>query len=315
MEVLTNDPAVLILGVGVTDVKGIFGTTLAARLAYPDRVIETPLSELALTGACAGLALGGYKPILVHARADFLFLTFEHLVNTIAKWPYTSGGPGLPIVVRAIIGRGWGQGAQHSQAPYAMLAHVPGLRVVVPVTGQSYRRFLAEALTEGRPTIMFEPRRCYAREMDALVPALTGEHDLDIITIGDAVLDAVALLPWLAQQGIRAGIISWEDLSQPPPFTGRPCLVIDGAAPGRFGAGAEAIAHYMAQYPTGVPRIRRLGVSFSPCPVSAPLEAAWYISREQIIQAACKVLGYDAPYYPERAAPAPIGRDGREQPF
>jgi len=156
---MTSDERVLIIGVGVTGPTHIFDTLSEAFRRFPGRFVETPLSENAMTGACVGLAIEGYKPILVHARADFLMTSMEALVNTAAKWSYINGRP-LPMVIRAIIGRGWGQGIHHSQDFTHMLSLVPGLAVYQPTDGDTYREALARGLG-GMPTVIFEPRILY----------------------------------------------------------------------------------------------------------------------------------------------------------
>ena len=123
----------VIIGQGVTDHKGVFGTTLGLADKYPSRVIETPLSEDAIAGICIGASLNGLYPINTHIRADFGLLTFNQLINLAAKYRYMFGGLfEVPLMVRMVIGRSWGQGAQHSQSLQSLLAHIPGLVVVMP---------------------------------------------------------------------------------------------------------------------------------------------------------------------------------------
>src|SRR5215510_2045034 len=127
---MERDPSVFIMGIGVDDHKAVFGTTkgLVARFGR-QRVFDTPISEGAMTGVAIGAALGGLKPIHVHIRADFLYLAMDQLLNVAAKWRSMFGGcRSVPLVVRAVIGRSWGQGAQHSQSPQALFMHVPGIK-------------------------------------------------------------------------------------------------------------------------------------------------------------------------------------------
>src|SRR3972149_5115099 len=116
VQAMEKDDGVFVMGVGVDDPKGIFGTTLGARQRFgSSRVFDIPLSEPAVTGAAIGAALHGMRPVMVHARNDFLLLTMDQIVNTAAKWPYASGGAHVPVTIRAIIGRGWGPGARAAQ--------------------------------------------------------------------------------------------------------------------------------------------------------------------------------------------------------
>ena len=131
---MERDPSVFLMGVGVDDPNGIFGTTIEPYQKFgPDRVFDVPISENMLTGAAVGAAINGMRPMMVHARMDFLLLTMDQIVNHAAKWKYMSGGEfSVPLVIRAIVGKGWGQAAQHSQSLQAMFAHTPGLAVVMP---------------------------------------------------------------------------------------------------------------------------------------------------------------------------------------
>src|SRR5882672_9612388 len=133
---MARDPGVLVFGLDVDDPKAIQGTTRGLLEKYgPERVFGTPLSEDAMTGAAVGMALAGLRPVHVHIRMDFVLLAMNQLVNVAAKSRYMYGGRVcVPLVVRSMIGKSWGQGAQHSQGLYSMFMHVPGLKVVAPAT-------------------------------------------------------------------------------------------------------------------------------------------------------------------------------------
>src|SRR5207244_12945140 len=128
------------------------------------QVFGTPLSAADLTGICVRAAMRGLHPVLVHARNDFLLLTMDQIDNNAAKWRYMSGGKlRVPFTIRAIIGRGWGQAAQHSQSLQAMFAHVPGLHVVMPATPADAKGLLLTALTTEAPVICLEHRWLYEK--------------------------------------------------------------------------------------------------------------------------------------------------------
>ena len=115
----------LIIGQGVADFKGLFGTTSGLAIKYPNRVIETPLAEDSIAGICIGASLNGMYPINTHIRADFGLLVFNQLINLAAKYKYMFGGLfEVPMMMRMIIGRSWGQGAQHSQSLQSLMAHI-----------------------------------------------------------------------------------------------------------------------------------------------------------------------------------------------
>src|ERR671926_1380467 len=120
----------------------------------PERVFGTPLSEDAMTGAAVGMALAGLRPVHVHIRMDFLMLAMNQLVNVAAKSRYMFGGQvSVPLVVRAIIGKSWGQGAQHSQGLYSFFMHVPGLKVVAPSTAFDAKGALIASIRDDNPVL------------------------------------------------------------------------------------------------------------------------------------------------------------------
>ncbi len=154
------DANVIVIGEGVPDPKTIFGTTAGLYQKYgKSRVFDMPLSENGLTGICIGAALTGMRPIMVHQRIDFALLSMDQLVNNAAKWHYMfDGKASVPMVVRMIIGRGWGQGPQHSQSLHAMFAQVPGLKVVMPTTAHDAKGMMISAIEDNNPVIFIEHR-------------------------------------------------------------------------------------------------------------------------------------------------------------
>src|SRR5262245_66266691 len=131
---MAKDPSVYVIGLGVPDPKGIFGTTQGLLEKYgKDRVLGMPTSENGMTGIALGSAVVGMRPVMTHQRVDFAVLALEQIVNQAAKWHYMfAGASKCPMVIRLIVGRGWGQGPQHSQSLQAWFAHGPGLKVVLP---------------------------------------------------------------------------------------------------------------------------------------------------------------------------------------
>ena len=121
---------VILVGLGVDDPKGIFGTTKNIdKIFKKERVFDFPTAENAMTGISIGASLLGIKPVIVHQRVEFSLLSLEQIINQAAKWFFMNGGTkSVPLVIRLIIGRGWGQGPQHSQSLEAIFAHIPGLK-------------------------------------------------------------------------------------------------------------------------------------------------------------------------------------------
>lgn len=159
-QAMEQDPRVIVIGEGVPDPKAIFNTTAELREKFgPHRVFDMPLSENGVTGICIGAALSGMRPVMVHQRIDFSLLAMDQLVNNAAKWHYMfNGKASVPMVVRVIVGRGWGQGPQHSQSLQAMFAQVPGLKVVMPTTAYDAKGMLISAIEDNNPVIFIEHR-------------------------------------------------------------------------------------------------------------------------------------------------------------
>src|SRR5437763_10288023 len=160
---MTRDGRVMVMGLGVDDWRGSYGTTKGLVEAFgPGRVFDTPLSEDAMTGVAIGAAMAGLRPIHVHIRQDFLLLCMNQLVNIAAKAHYMYGGAvKVPLVVRSMIGKSWGQGAQHSQALYSMFMHVPGLKVVAPSNAFDAKGCMIAAVRDDNPVIFVEHRLLY----------------------------------------------------------------------------------------------------------------------------------------------------------
>ena len=157
---METNPRVIVIGEGVPDPKAIFNTTAGLREKYGSRrVFDMPLAENGMTGICIGAALSGFRPVMVHQRIDFALLAMDQLINNAAKWHYMFDGKAIvPLVVRMIVGRGWGQGPQHSQSLQAMFAQVPGMKVVMPTTAHDAKGMLVAAIEDDNPVLFIEHR-------------------------------------------------------------------------------------------------------------------------------------------------------------
>jgi pyruvate dehydrogenase E1 component beta subunit len=157
---LQRDERVIVIGEGVPDPKAIFASTQGLREKFgAQRVFDMPLAENGVTGICVGAAIAGMRPVMIHQRIDFALLSMDQLVNNAAKWHYMFNGKiTVPLVVRMIVGRGWGQGPQHSQSLQAMFALIPGLRVVMPTTARDAKGMLISAIEDNNPVIFIEHR-------------------------------------------------------------------------------------------------------------------------------------------------------------
>lgn len=159
-QAMEYDDRVIFYGLGATDPKRIFGTTIGLTERFgADRVFDTPVSENAMTGVGIGAALSGLIPVMCHQRVDFFLLAMEQLINNAAKWHYMFGSNSpVPVTIRLVVGRGWGQGPTHSQNIHSMFSHVPGLKVVSPSTARDAKGMLLSAIFDPNPVVFLEHR-------------------------------------------------------------------------------------------------------------------------------------------------------------
>ncbi len=157
---LKKDKNILCYGLGVTDPKGVFGTTIGLEKKFGSRrVFDVPTSENAITGISIGSALNGVKSIVTHQRLDFFLLAMDQLVNSAAKWYYMFGSKkSVPITIRLIVGRGWGQGPTHSQSLQSWFNHIPGIKVVMPTFAEDAKGLLLSSIFDPNPVIFIEHR-------------------------------------------------------------------------------------------------------------------------------------------------------------
>lgn len=167
---LAQDPGVFVMGQGVDDPSAMFGTTKGLQARFGGaRVFDTPLSEEAMMGVATGAAMNGLRPVYMHNRPDFILLAFNQLVTHAAKFHYMDNGQtSVPMVVWAAIGRGWGSGAQHSQAIQGLLLGVPGLKIVMPSSPHDAKGLLLAAILDNNPVCVFEHR--WLMKKDGVVP-------------------------------------------------------------------------------------------------------------------------------------------------
>src|SRR5687767_2503266 len=216
---MARDPSVIVFGLDVDDPKAIQGTTRGLVEKYgPERVFGTPLSEDAMTGVAIGAALAGLRPIHVHIRMDFLMLAMNQLINIAAKSRYMYGGQvQIPIVVRSMIGKSWGQGAQHSQGLYSFFMHVPGLKVVAPTTPHDAKGCLIAAIRDDNPVLYVEHRLLHSAQ--GPVPEVQYEvapgkaritargSDITLVGISAMQVECLGAHHYLADIGIGAEVI------------------------------------------------------------------------------------------------------------
>ncbi len=303
------DKSVICYGLGVDDPKGVFGTTLGLKDRFGSyRVFDMPTSENAMTGIAIGASLNGIRPVMTHQRLDFFLLAMDQLVNNAAKWRYMFGGQAfVPITIRLIIGRGWGQGPTHSQNLHAWFAHIPGLKVVMPANPEDAKGLLLSSIFDDNPVLFLEHRWLYNQE--AIVPkndyrVPIGEakkiktgNDISIVSISYMTIEALHAVSVLEEQGVSCDLIDlrsikpidWDMIINSVKKTGR-LLVLDTATATGSIAG-EIIARVctdcfgnMKQAP------QRITLPDFPTPTSPSLTKSFYKRAENIVETVGSML-------------------------
>lgn len=292
---MERDPSVFVFGIDVDDFKRIQGSTIGLLEKFgPERVFNTPLSEDAMTGVAIGAAMAGMRPIHVHIRMDFMLLAMNQLINIAAKAHYMYGGAvKVPLVVRSMIGKSWGQGAQHSQGLYAMFMNVPGLKVVAPSTPYDAKGCMIAAIRDDNPVIFVEHRLLYFTEGPVPEKSFVVEpgksricvegDDVTLVGISNMAAECIRAQELLADEGISAEVIDpiWlkpldvETITRSALKTRRLVVVDNGWT--MCGAGAEIVSAVLeAAGPDAGIAVKRLGFAPVTCPTSPWLEQAFY---------------------------------------
>lgn len=296
---LRDHPAAIIIGQGVDDHKGIFGSTTGLAEEFGrDRVIDTPLAEEGVMGIAIGAALNGLYPIQTHIRLDFVLLAMNQIINLAAKYKYMFGGRfKIPMLIRMVVGRSWGQGAQHSQSFQSLFAHIPGLTVIMPADAQAVLDSYSYAVSEFRgPVISIEHRLLYdlkfrmedrVRASNALPwatrVARQGKH-VTIVAASIMVLEALRAAEYLMQAaGIDCEVIDLSCASHPDAGlicdsvvkTGK-LLVADTSWP-EYGVCAEVCRIICERDPSSLKApVVCVGMKRAPCPTAKSLEDQFY---------------------------------------
>ncbi len=307
---LGRDSSVYLMGLGVPDPKGIFGTTSGLQEKYgSERVFDIPISENGMTGIAIGSAITGKRPILTHQRLDFALLAIEQMVNQAAKWHYMFGGQvSVPAVFRMILGRGWGQGPQHSQALHAWFAHIPGLKVVMPTTPHDAKGMLIASIEDNNPVIFLEHR--WLHNISGIVPeghysvpigpvriAREGK-DVTIVATSTMVLEALRAAEILEIQNISTEVIDLrtinpldrESIEHSVRKTGR--LIVADIGHYSFGISGEIISGLIEKDLSifKAPPVR-IALPDIPTPTSHALAKNYYPRFPQLVVAALQQCG------------------------
>lgn len=315
-QCMAEDSSVYIMGLGVTDPKGIFGTTLGLEAKYGKRVLDMPVAENGMTGVAIGSALIGMRPIMTHQRIDFMLLSFDQLINNAAKWHFMFGGQmKVPLVIRLIIGRGWGQGPQHSQSLQAIFAHIPGLKVVMPSTPFDAKGLLIAAIKDDNPVIYIEHRWLHGisgQVPDEMYTVPIGKarkvrdgRDITITSSSYTTLEALRAAEILENENIKTEVI---DLLTLKPVdedtivgsvkkTGR-LIAVDGACR-TVGFSAEVLALVVEKAFSSLKAApQRVTFPDVPIPTSWVLANQYYPGAVDIVNAVREMFGF--PYKTEK---------------
>ena len=300
---LETDPLSFIAGIDVGAGGNIFGLTRGLFEKFPTQVLDTPISESAIIGLAVGSAMTGCRPIVEIMYLDFIGVAFDQLMNQAAKLHYMTGGRApMSLVVRTQFGSGKSSAAQHSQSLEALLAHVPGLTVVMPSTPADTYGLLRASILDPNPVIFIEHRLTYGKKgveppPDHLVPigkAAIRREGTDVTLVSwsrmvDFALEAAELA---AQRGVSVEVI---DLRTVAPFdekaildsvakTSRLVIAHEAVISGGIGAEIAARVSDTAIWHLDAP-IRRVAPAFVPAPYSPPLEADWLVGTSEILGA------------------------------
>ncbi len=308
-QMMATDPSVFLIGQG-TKSPWYVGNTAQGLLERfgESRVIDTPISENAMTGAAVGAAIAGMRPVVVHPRMDFMFYAFDPIANEAANWYYMSGGKAsVPVVFWGIINRGGEQAAQHSQAMHALFAHIPGLKVVMPSTPYDAKGLMIAAIKDQNPVVFIDDRLLY--HFEDIVPEEIYEveigkgivrrngNDVTLVAVSFMACEAMKAAYVLAEEGIDVELI---DLRSVKPIdaelivksvrkTGR--LVVADGGWKSFGLSAEvaAIASEQAFGCLKAP-VKRLALPDCPAPASTVLEKAYYKYSRDIAETIRQIM-------------------------
>jgi pyruvate/2-oxoglutarate/acetoin dehydrogenase E1 component len=297
-EELERDERVIFFGEDVAVAGGVFAVTPGLAEKYgPRRVFDTPISELAMTGAAYGAAVSGLRPVLEIMFGDFLALSMDSLINQATKyWFLTQERQSVPLVIRSVVGGGGRFGAIHSQMPVSWLTGIPGLKIVAPATPADAKGLLKSAIRDDNPVVFFERKRLYSNkgavngdviELGRAAVVREGT-DVTLVSAMKAVHDCLAAAELLAERGVSAEVIDLrtlrpldsETVVRSVQKTNRIAVVEEGPLTG--GWAGEVLALVTEHALGDLDDAWRITTANSPIPYSPPLEDAFLPSPERI---------------------------------
>lgn len=306
-----DDPSFIAMGLGIDDPTGIFNTTTGLAETFgSQRVFDMPTSENAMTGVGIGAAIAGSRVLMTHQRVDFFLLAMDQLVNNAAKWHYMFNGQmSVPLTIRLIIGRGWGQGPTHQQNLQSWFTHIPGLQVVVPSKTDNVGQLLYNAMMNNNPTVFLEHRWLHNQQCDVddclpyedaapnIREHLQGQH-FTIVANSYMLIEALKAAEVLVKYDIYCDVIEiiepsvsyFDGIFNSVNKTGH-CLICD-ISHERYSVSSEIstqITEHCFKSLKSPPK--RLALPNYPEPTSFGLTKGYYNSAEHIVNHVLTTLG------------------------
>jgi len=303
-QMMALDKSVFLIGQGVKSPWYVGNTAKGLLEKFGrERVIDTPVSENAVTGAAIGAAIAGMRPIVVHPRVDFMMYALDPIINQAANWHYMFGGnSSVPVVIWGIINRGGEQAAQHSQALHALFAHIPGLKVVMPSTPYDAKGLMISAIKDENPVVYIDERWLYAVEGEVpeeiySVPIGKGiirkkGKDMTLVSVSYMVYESIKASNHLEKEGIDVEVIDLRSIKpldknlllESVKKTGRLVIADGGWKTCGFAAEISALVCENIFDYLKVPIIR-VTLPDTPAPASSALERYYYPNSKDIIRA------------------------------
>lgn len=307
---MSRDPGMIAMGLGIDDPGRIFGTTKGLVEAFGnERVFDMPTAENGMTGVGIGAAQAGTRVLMTHQRVDFFLLAMDQLVNNAAKWHYMFNGQmKVPLTIRLVVGRGWGQGPTHAQNLMSWFAHVPGLKVIVPGKADAVGQQLYQAIMDDNPTVFIEHRwlhqqtcerqaiQSFDKPSEAVRIHREG-RDITLVANSYMLVEALQAGSYLAEQGISCEILEttelnsnlWQNVTQSVKKTGR--LLVCDAAHKQFSVASELVTLVCEQcFSSLTVGPKRLALPDYPEPTSRALTKDYYNCSRDIIKAIAEML-------------------------
>jgi pyruvate dehydrogenase E1 component beta subunit len=304
-QMLAENNDVFVMGLGVP--QGAAGTTVGLKELYPTRVLDTPISEGALTGLAVGAAISGLHPVVYHERVEFSLVAADQIFTQAAKWNYMFGGDNpVPLTLRVAVGRQWGNGPQHSQALYSLFGAVRGLKVVIPSTPSMVKGLLISAIRDKNPVVLLESRWLYqlkehvSEEMYAIpldkARVVKEGKDVTIVAYGDGFIDALGALELLPPDInvelidlVSINPLDHETIEASVRKTGR--LITVDSTNGAFSVGSEILAKISEKAVPLSETPVTIAAPDVPVPTSPALSEFYYPSKIDVANAILRMFG------------------------